>query len=366
MVFKKQFCALSSFLLLACQYPGTSDQGSFALHIDWPQATFRVQLIPSETESIQLRIRGSKGTEVEERFTRNQSGGEKRFTLDIGKKDVTVRALDAQGQTLAESESQVTILPNQVTRADIELKAVQEVIESPSPSSGSGSGGNNNSDNPTSEPPATGPRPETNPNNNRPDGNADIPPRIKELAKQINGAEALPDGRIKLPDGKIVNEEQVKNIIGNIIGNQQKPAGSILPGTVINGGGGGGGGSSFSPGIPGVLSINTLSADPTEINPGFVVRLKAEVTDANQVLQAEHYIWGCQDSAGTSCVAPVASAEDPSLAYWTAPNDANGIYKLGLALSNGGSTISPLIIQIQVSTSTQSLDVNGAQIDGGT
>lgn len=363
----RYLAAFSSLLLLSCNYPGNSAQGSFALQIEWPQPGFQLQVIPQETETIQLRIQGRQGDEVNTQISRDDEKNEHRFILDVGPKDIFVLALDAEGQLVAESESQVVILPNQVVRADIELSEVELILEPQDPSDGSGGGGGSPGNSTPSKPPGI----EQNPSPpNRPNG--PIANRIRELAAEsdalktlLENARQLPDGQIRLADGRIVNESQLGSLVKNQIQKAPNPP-QLSPISKINGGFGGGGSSGAgSTGIAGVLSLDQLNASSSQINPGFVVRLRADITDVNGVLEPQVYKWKCQGLTAQSCPAPVASASDPKIAYWTAPDDAEGNYLLSLRLETPAVTIGPVSLSVEVSTGTQSVSTGTGDINGG-
>ncbi|PKL75535.1 MAG: hypothetical protein CVV27_14845 [Candidatus Melainabacteria bacterium HGW-Melainabacteria-1] len=310
------------FLLMALVACGSvPTTGSLAFRLNW-QPGFQLQAIPAGTETLHILVRAGEQVEVDERL--QQAGNLQRsYQLGVGPKQLQVRALNAGGEILAESDTQIAILPGRNTEAKLSLEPTQpepETIIGGGGGSGNGNGGGgggedtgNGSDGSgsTGEQPNTGPVPNPNTSPN-----------------------ASPDP--------------------NPVSSPSASAGSS---------GGGGGGGSVSTGRS--VTISGLVVDPeTLAGNGHVARLLASVSDPDSVALATDYVWTCTDASNNPCAAPVRDSQNPAMAYWTAPIPANlGPYTLKLVIAVSGHP--PQEISVQVNVMQNSGDVTTDTNQGG-
>lgn len=317
-------CALLGLTLglLSCQTPGSLESqasGQFAVRLLWPEAAFRVQVIPADTETLHLKVFNGSQIELDEVLSRQQSGELLRYTLQVGTKTVEVQALSATGETLAESRSELTIQANQLTRATIDLVPVSPAAP-PAGNNGSGTGGA-----------------ET------PDAEPSTPP--------VEGSGTVIDA----PENPTETEPTPQD--------SAEPQPSASPSTQTGSRSGGSGSSSAST----TPTLNNLETDPTTLpGDGFVARLKASVSDPDEVLMASDYAWSCVDNDSNTCDAPRPSAEDPNVAYWTAPDPANtGPYTLTLVLTTGSGTTETQSVTVAVEQGNQNVNSDLVEFEDG-
>lgn len=293
---RMKFLALA-FVLAACNgtRPDTAQtaQGRFAIDIAWPAVAFRTQAIPAETERLRVQIQNQNQTIIQEELTRADANSRRSYTLNIGPKQVHVEAFDTAGQLLARAETQVNIQPNQIVRADLELEPIPSPTAQPS-----------NSPPPSGAPPdrpGPSPAPSIRPSSSpSPEPTPSADPSTSPDPSPSPEASASP---------------------------------SASPNSTDSGGSSGGSSSGSR------AQVDSLSVDPETLSgPGLVARLDAVISNASG-LQAADYSWSCTPPTGGSCSAPAPNAADPSVAYWTAPDDPNTttgnvVYTLTLSLPN--------------------------------
>ena len=239
------FWSLACTLLASCGgNVWSGPDGTLQLNMQWPTSGFRTQVIPAETERIELLIMAMGSATVNATLQRTPGATEARWQQSFapGEKRLRARAFSAAGRLLAEGETTVLIRAGQKAQAVIDL-----VPEAPEPSPiptatpTPGSSGGDGAASPGTQPPVTG----------NGDGTPSTSPESPAPATPV-------------------------------------PASSpLLPNFSGGGGGGGGGGSSTAP----VLSA--IVADPAILSGmGFPTYLTTTVNVSNP--SPTEFSWSCQ------------------------------------------------------------------------
>ncbi len=276
------FWSLACTLLASCgghflQGP----DGTLQLKMQWPTAGFNTQVIPADTDRIELRIMASGEPTVSTILQRKPGETEARWqqSLSPGEKRLSAQALSSSGRLLAEADTTVIIRTGQKSQAILDLVPEPEPTPTPTPVI----------------------RPSAQPDPDTPVPVADSNPSSPAPSLAPSIAPLLPTPT-PTPTSTPVNSSSSSS-----------------------GGGGGGSGEVVVGDSPAVLT--PIVADPAILSGmGFPTLLKTSVNVANPSPTA--FNWSCQevDETNTTVLdtlcpgsqfAP-ATAQGPEV-YWQAP-----------------------------------------------
>jgi hypothetical protein len=294
------FWSLACTLLASCGgHILQGPDGTLQLKMQWPTAGFSTQVIPADTDRIELRIMASGEPTVSTTLQRQPGETEARWqqSFSPGEKRLSAQALSSSGRLLAEAETTVIIRTGQKSQAILDLVPEPEPTPTPTPVISA----------------SPSPAPDSGPT---PDGNEASP-----------APSSAPSTAPSSP----------------------APVASASPYISSGGGGGGGSGGSSTP------VLTPIVADPAILSGmGFPTLLKTSINVANPSPTA--FNWSCQEVDETNTTVLDAScpgsqfspatAQGPEV-YWQAPGlDTYGeisldgfskYYRITVTYTGGGS-----------------------------
>lgn len=316
-MFKTAVLLCSTVALIGCGVNPNTQQGEFAISIQWPEndeADFQIQAIPTQTSTLEVEIKDENTNEVIKKEIKRQGQSQERMLMKLsaGKKAIQVKAFDSNQKLLAQDSTRVLIEAGKKSTAILDLQAV-EAKEDVSVSTEVISNQTTSEVDKKAE--------------------ADRGSQVKDVknAKKAVLKKAVGNARDKVADKLADLTPRQKINLKTKLNQLTKKLG--LP--AANHSGGGNSGFRIPRGGAAPV-IHSLSANPGVVSGVlYPTEIKVEVTDDNMLLPTDFH-WSCQGGVNNDC--GTFTNNKGRKVIWRAPAKG-GVYVIKVKVSDGVNVV---------------------------